>query len=108
MFFLFPFQSQRLVKGRNTYTDWKGPSTIPRYTKFYIFNVTNPDEVKDGGKPNVSEVGPYTYALVIELINFFLFNCILLLSKNAEAHCFNLCSSCLMMTFHFACPHFYV
>ena len=29
--------------------------------KFYLFNVTNPDEVMDGQKPILTEHGPYSY-----------------------------------------------
>ncbi|XP_031619587.1 sensory neuron membrane protein 2 [Contarinia nasturtii] len=33
----------------------------PLSFKVFIFNVTNPSEVIDGGVPNVKEVGPYVY-----------------------------------------------
>lgn len=29
--------------------------------KFYLFNVTNPDEVVSGGIPMMAETGPYVY-----------------------------------------------
>ena len=29
--------------------------------KFYMFNVTNTDEIKDGKKPILEEIGPFTY-----------------------------------------------
>ncbi|CAH0717471.1 unnamed protein product, partial [Brenthis ino] len=34
---------------------------IPLTFKIYVFNVTNTDEVNEGGKPIVKEVGPYVY-----------------------------------------------
>jgi len=29
--------------------------------KVYLFNITNPDEVYNGGTPNLEQVGPYVY-----------------------------------------------
>ncbi|KAK7066711.1 Scavenger receptor class B, member 2 [Halocaridina rubra] len=35
---------------------------VPIYMQFYLFNVTNPDEIRfHGAKPALQEVGPYTY-----------------------------------------------
>lgn len=35
---------------------------VPIYMQFYLFNVTNPDEIRfRGEKPIVTQVGPYTY-----------------------------------------------
>lgn len=31
------------------------------FTKFYFFNVLNPDEVEQGETPQVEEMGPFTY-----------------------------------------------
>lgn len=33
----------------------------PLLFKIFIFNVTNPKEVLNGGVPRVKEVGPYVY-----------------------------------------------
>lgn len=40
--------------------DW---TNIPMAVDFkiWLFNITNPDEVQNGGKPTVKEVGPYFY-----------------------------------------------
>ena len=34
---------------------------VDLYMKFWIYHVNNPDEVIQGGKPNVTEKGPYSY-----------------------------------------------
>ncbi|KAK7114450.1 hypothetical protein V1264_000508 [Littorina saxatilis] len=39
---------------------WSDPP-IPIYMQFYMFNLSNQDEVKQGGRPVVYQVGPYTY-----------------------------------------------
>lgn len=36
-------------------------SPVPIPLRIYLFNVTNPDEVDAGEKPNLQEVGPYTF-----------------------------------------------
>ena len=36
---------------------------------FYLFNVTNPDQVLRGGRPVVAEMGPYTYLETQEKVN---------------------------------------
>lgn len=34
---------------------------FPLDFKVYMFNITNPDEIKEGKKPRVQEVGPFFY-----------------------------------------------
>ncbi|XP_011635608.1 sensory neuron membrane protein 1-like isoform X1 [Pogonomyrmex barbatus] len=34
---------------------------LPLDFKIYLFNVTNPDEINEGGKPKLKEVGPFFY-----------------------------------------------
>lgn len=34
---------------------------FPLDFRIYIWNVTNPDEVSAGGKPNLMEIGPYYF-----------------------------------------------
>lgn len=42
------------------YDVWSEPP-LPIYMQFYMFNLTNPDEVKQGRRPYVVQIGPYTY-----------------------------------------------
>jgi hypothetical protein len=39
------------------------PASI--YRKFYFFNVTNPQEIGNGRKPILVQMGPYTYKYYI-------------------------------------------
>ena len=44
------------------YPIWKNPSAyLPIYMQFYVFDLKNPEEVLEGGKPYVEQKGPYTY-----------------------------------------------
>ncbi|XP_029210008.1 lysosome membrane protein 2-like [Acropora millepora] len=43
-----------------TYQQWVSP-TVPVRMQFYMFNVENPLEMKQGGRPFVSQKGPYCY-----------------------------------------------
>ncbi|XP_046852812.1 lysosome membrane protein 2-like [Xenia sp. Carnegie-2017] len=52
----------KLKAGNTVYDEWLHFKT-PIYIKYYIFNVTNSDEVCKGGTPNIQELGPYTYRL---------------------------------------------
>lgn len=57
------FMSQQeivLVEGSRVFDSWKTPPP-PVYMEFFFFNVTNVDQILVGGKPEVTQVGPYTY-----------------------------------------------
>ena len=49
-----------LVPGHATYEQLQN-LTLPLWKDFYFFNLTNPEEFAEGGKPNVTQVGPYSY-----------------------------------------------
>ncbi|CAC5419753.1 SCARB2 [Mytilus coruscus] len=49
-----------IKKGGVLYDLWK-ETPIPIYMQFYMFNVTNVYEILNGGKPYVTQKGPYTY-----------------------------------------------
>ncbi|KAI4887791.1 hypothetical protein NFI96_005766 [Prochilodus magdalenae] len=49
-----------LENGTDAFGVWQDPPA-PVYMQFYFFNLTNPDEVLQGERPAVMEVGPYTY-----------------------------------------------
>ena len=49
-----------LKEGGMLYKIWKNYS-IPIYLQIYMFNLSNPDEFKNGQKPSVVQTGPYTY-----------------------------------------------
>ncbi|KAM7248979.1 hypothetical protein ACFE04_004652 [Oxalis oulophora] len=53
-------KAKQLRKGSQMRKDWSN-FPIDLDFKMFIFNVTNPDEVQNGGKPTVQEVGPYFY-----------------------------------------------
>ena len=42
------------------YQQWRSP-TVPVLMQFYVFNVENPMEMKQGNRPCVSQKGPYSY-----------------------------------------------
>ena len=50
-----------LKPGSSVYKEWIKPS-VPIYMKYFVFNVTNPNEILEGLEiPNVTQIGPYSY-----------------------------------------------
>jgi len=57
-----------IVPTTPAYEVWKKPS-IPTTIKFYLFSVRNPKQVENGDKPDLEEVGPFTYREELERVN---------------------------------------
>lgn len=55
----------RLVPGSITWNMWK-TIPLPVYLKFYLFNITNADQLAQGAKAQLREMGPYTYMYVVK------------------------------------------
>ena len=53
-------QQVTLVPGHASYEQLQNP-TLPVWKDFYFFNLTNAEEFAAGAKPNVTQVGPYSY-----------------------------------------------
>lgn len=54
-------KNMELRNGSLSFNFWQKPG-VARFTKIYIFNVTNPDEfLQLGVKPKLQEVGPFVY-----------------------------------------------
>lgn len=53
-------QSVTLVPGHASYEQLEDP-TLPIWKDFYFFNLTNPEGFAAGEKPNLTQVGPYSY-----------------------------------------------
>lgn len=49
-----------MTPGSRVFETWKSPPP-PVYMQYFFFNLTNEAEVVLGGKPVVTQVGPYTY-----------------------------------------------
>ena len=55
-----PQQEIVLVEGSRVWAAWKNPPP-PVYMEYFFYNVTNVKEILQGAKPEVNQVGPYTY-----------------------------------------------
>ena len=55
---------QRVVvqPGSATFQQLLSP-TVPLFKDIFFFNLTNPTEFQAGAKPNLTEIGPYSYRL---------------------------------------------
>jgi len=53
-------QSLPLVNGTSAFAKWSNIK-VPLHIKFYIYNITNPDDFLSGSKPVFKEQGPYVY-----------------------------------------------
>lgn len=49
-----------LVEGSRVFESWKTPPP-PVFMEFFFFNVTNVEEFLKGAKPELQQIGPYTY-----------------------------------------------
>ncbi|XP_039606711.1 lysosome membrane protein 2a [Polypterus senegalus] len=49
-----------LKNGSDVFKAWENPPP-PVYIQFFFFNVTNSEDILQGKKPSVTQVGPYTY-----------------------------------------------
>ena len=65
---MIAWHMMRLVPETLGYEVWQFPP-VPVYTKFHVFNVLNPDQVQQGMKPVVEEIGPFTYQEIREKRN---------------------------------------
>ncbi|CRL01976.1 CLUMA_CG015303, isoform A [Clunio marinus] len=80
IFLFFPelFQHQLtknfvLTPESRSYSEWKKP-TIPLYMDVYVFNWTNPHEIKNKStKPNFQQLGPYRFRVHPDKLNIKFF-----------------------------------
>ena len=59
----FVANSLVFTPGSDSLTAWLDPPVQP-YLSGYVFSVTNPEEVMQGAKPVLDEIGPFTYKAV--------------------------------------------
>jgi len=57
-----------LAEGSMQYEAWKQANQNIT-TNYYLFNVTNPDEILTGEKPKLVEIGPYEYKIIQKKLN---------------------------------------
>lgn len=57
---VFSPQNVRIDPMSLSFNMWK-EIPVPFYLSAYFFHVVNPDEIIQGGKPQVQERGPYVY-----------------------------------------------
>lgn len=57
-----------VVEGSEAYDMWK-VTPIPMLLKMYLFNLTNPEQFKNGKKPILQECGPYVWREYHEKVN---------------------------------------
>ena len=50
----------KLLPGSAMFEQLQHPS-LPIYKDVFFYNLTNPDEFAAGSRPNVTEIGPYSY-----------------------------------------------
>lgn len=63
MIFKSELKSQLVLKPDNSslrFKQWKFP-TVPIHMEFFVFDVVNEVEVRQGERPTVKQLGPYTY-----------------------------------------------
>ena len=62
----YNYYMQRVVlqEGSATFQQLLSPS-VPLFKDVYFFNLTNPVEFEGGAKPQLVEVGPYSYRYAI-------------------------------------------
>lgn len=59
-------QRVNISPGSPIYELWRD-TPVPIYQRFYMFNITNAADVeRSGAKPNVQEIGPFTYRMKLQ------------------------------------------